>query len=99
MPFRLVNAPAIFQAYINHTLLDLLDKIYVIYFDNILIFLKNDVKYTQYIYIVLDRLRQYKLYANPIKYQFRTEEISFLGFIISIKSVYIKTSRISIIIK
>jgi Reverse transcriptase (RNA-dependent DNA polymerase) len=99
MPFRLANIPAIFQAYINHVLLDLLDKICVIYLDNIFIFLKNDAEYIQYIRIVLDRLRQYKLYANSIKYQFKTEEINFLEFIINIKGVYIKTNKIFIIIK
>jgi hypothetical protein len=49
--------------------------------------------------IIFDRLYQYKLYANSIKYQFKTEEVSFLRFIIDIKSIYIKTSRIFIIIK
>jgi hypothetical protein len=59
----------------------------------------NNAEYTQYIRIVLDRLRQYKLYANPIKYQFKTKKISFLEFIISIKNVYIKINKIFIIIK
>jgi hypothetical protein len=48
---------------------------------------------------MLDRFYQYKLYANFIKYQFKTEEVSFLKFIINIKNVYIKASRIFIIIK
>jgi transposase InsO family protein len=97
MPFGLANAPATFQAYINHALSDLLDKICVVYLDDILIFSENDAEHTQHVRIVLDRLRQYKLYANPIKCQFRTEEVSFLGFIIGIKGVYMEASRISTI--
>jgi hypothetical protein len=37
IPFRLANALAIFQAYINTTLIGLLDYFIVIYLDNILV--------------------------------------------------------------
>jgi hypothetical protein len=43
--FNLVNTPAIFQAYINRTLADLIDINCVIYFDNIFIYSINRVEY------------------------------------------------------
>jgi hypothetical protein len=46
MSFGLINALATFQAYINHVLEDLLDSIYVVYLDNILIYLANKDEYT-----------------------------------------------------
>jgi len=42
MPFRLANAPIIFQLYIYRALGGLVDRIYVIYLDNILIYLEDE---------------------------------------------------------
>jgi len=41
MPFRLANAPTIFQLYIYRALGGLVNRIYIIYLDNILIYLKD----------------------------------------------------------
>jgi hypothetical protein len=42
MPFSLTNALASFQAYINKALSTYLDYIYVVYLNNILIYLYNE---------------------------------------------------------
>jgi hypothetical protein len=55
MSFSLANTSAIFQAYINRALIDLIDISCVAYFDNILIY--NRAKYQQYIRQILERLR------------------------------------------
>ena len=47
--FRLANAPAIFQIYINQALARLVDIMYIVYLNNILIFLEDLVEYQQYI--------------------------------------------------
>jgi len=41
MPFRLANTPITFQSYIYRALGGLVDRIYIIYLDNILIYLKD----------------------------------------------------------
>jgi hypothetical protein len=41
MPFGLANTPAIFQSYIYRALGGLINRIYVIYLDNILIYLED----------------------------------------------------------
>jgi hypothetical protein len=46
MPFDLANAPAMFQAYINHALGDLLDSICVVYLDDILIYFMSAEEHT-----------------------------------------------------
>jgi len=53
MPFKLTNAPALFQAIINYILREYLDIFVIIYLDNILIYLKTLDKYKEYIYKVL----------------------------------------------
>jgi len=42
MPFRLTNAPATFQLYIYRALGGLVNRIYVVYLDNILIYLEDE---------------------------------------------------------
>jgi len=41
MPFRLANAPTTFQSYIYRALGGLVNRIYIIYLDNILIYLED----------------------------------------------------------
>ena len=47
--------------------------------------------------IVLEKLREYKLYINLKKYLFYITSINFLGFIISINRVLIEKSRVDAI--
>ena len=56
MPFNLTNTPITFQNYIYKVLGTLIDTIYVIYLDNILIYLKDEDKYIKYIKQVLQQL-------------------------------------------
>ncbi len=44
MPFRLTNAPAIFQDYINKILAKKLDIFVIVYLDDILFYTKNKSK-------------------------------------------------------
>src|SRR5882762_3348480 len=97
MPFRLTNALVIFQAYINKVLLGLLDIIYIVYLNNIIVYSNNYEVYTYYVRIVLKRLREYELYINLKKYLFYITSINFLGFIISVNRVLIKKSWVDAI--
>jgi hypothetical protein len=53
MPFSLTNAPAQFQAYINKALVELVNIIYIVYLDDVLIFLETKKEYISYIREVL----------------------------------------------
>jgi len=97
MPFRLTNAPVIFQAYINKALSGLLDTIYMVYLNNIIVYSNNYEVYTHYVQMVLERLWEYKLYINLKKCSFHITSINFLGFIISINRVLIEKSWVDAI--
>jgi hypothetical protein len=56
MPFRLANAPATFQSYIHNALGGLLDRICVVYLNNILIYSEDKKEHDKHIKEVLDRL-------------------------------------------
>jgi hypothetical protein len=64
LPFGLANAPATFQAYINQALSGLLDRFCVVYLDDILIYTQPGEDHEDQVKQVLERLRQYKLFAN-----------------------------------
>jgi hypothetical protein len=54
----------------------------MIYLDNILIFSKNPINYIKTIREILEKLKKNKFFANLKKYDFGTNMIEFLGFII-----------------
>ena len=56
MPFGLANAPIIFQLYIYRALGGLVNRIYIIYLDNILIYLEDKDLHKQHVREVLERL-------------------------------------------
>jgi len=97
MPFRLTNAPATFQAYINKALLGLLDTIYIVYLNNIIVYSNNYKAHMHHVQMVLERLWEYKLYINLKKCSFYVTSINFLGFIISVNRVLIEKSRVDAI--
>jgi len=97
MPFGLTNTPIIFQAYINKALLGLLDIIYMVYLNNIIVCSNNYKVYTYHMRMVLERLREYKLYINLKKCSFYITSINFLGFIVSVNRVLIEKSQVDTI--
>ena len=75
----------------------LLDIIYIIYLNNIIVYSNNYKAYMYHIRIVLEKLQEYELYINLKKCLFYIISINFLGFIISINRVLIDKSRVDTI--
>jgi hypothetical protein len=98
MPFRLTNAPVIFQAYINKILKSLLDITCVAYLNNIYIFSDSIEKYTKYVREILDRLKKVKLYIKLSKCEFDKKEITFLEYVIGVHEIRINNVKIKIIL-
>jgi reverse transcriptase-like protein len=94
MPFGLANAPATFQAYVNKALTGLLDTICVAYLDDITIFSSTPEEHAEHVRLVLDRLRQYGLFANPKKCEFFQERIDFLGFVVDAEGIHMDQERV-----
>ena len=53
MLFRLSNAPAAFQCFVNKIFADLLDVCVVVYLDNILIYSENPAEHQKHVWEVL----------------------------------------------
>ena len=49
MPFRLTNAPAVFQCFVNTVFVDLLDVCIIVYLDDILIYSTDMASHKKYV--------------------------------------------------
>ena len=63
MPFGLTNAPTSFMDSMNRVFRPYVDKFVVVFIDNILVYSKNAHEHEQHLKIVLQTLREKKLYV------------------------------------
>ena len=82
MPMGLTNAPASFQALMNHVLQNHIDKICAVYLDDILVYSKDPKEHDHHVKLVLQKLEEYFLKVDLDKSEFDQEEVEFLGHII-----------------
>ena len=78
----------------NHVFSLYLDKFVVVFIDDILIYSKNEEEHEEHLRIVLQTLRQEKLYAKRKKSEFWLRSIPFLGHIIYGDGVSVDPSKI-----
>jgi cell fate regulator YaaT (PSP1 superfamily) len=79
MSFGLTNAPAYFMYLMNSVFMTELDKFIVVFIDDILIYSKNEEEHAEHLWIVLQRLRDHKLYAKFSKCEFWLDSVKILG--------------------
>ena len=86
--FNLTNISVIFQVYINCVLYDLIDNFCIVYFDDILVFLKSEEEHYQHLQLVIKHLCHTELYVNSKKCEFFKTEVKYLDFLVNEKSLY-----------
>jgi hypothetical protein len=79
MSFGLTNAPAYFMYLMNKVFMEFLDKFVVVFIDDILVFSKTEEEHVEYLRLILQKLREHKLYAKWSKCEFWLKEVSFLS--------------------
>jgi hypothetical protein len=70
MPFGVTNAPAVFMVLMYRIFRPYLDKFVVVFIDDILIYSKSPDEHATHLKLVLEKLREHKLYAMFSKYEF-----------------------------
>jgi hypothetical protein len=60
-----------------------LDKFVVVFINEILVYSRNEEEHASHLHVVLQRLREHRLYAKLSKCDFWLKEIKFLGHTIS----------------
>jgi hypothetical protein len=70
MSFGLTNAHVYFMYLMNKVFMEYLDKFVVVFIDDILIFSKNEEEHDKHLRLVLQKLRENKLYTKLNKCEF-----------------------------
>ena len=83
MPFGLTNAPAVFMDLMNRVLREYLDRFIIVFIDDILVYSPNVEEHTEHLTLVLQRLKEERLYTKFSKCKFWLTQIGFLGHVVS----------------
>jgi hypothetical protein len=94
MSFGLTIAPAYFMYLMNSVFMPELDKIVVVFIDDILVHSKNEEEHAGHLHVVLQHLREHRLYAKLSKCDFWLKEIKFLGHTISQAGITVDPDKV-----
>lgn len=97
MPFGLKNAPATFQRLMNEVLREYINKICVVYLDDILIFSTSLQEHLQSIRKIFNKLAQHNLKVQFDKCSFLKKETEFLGHVLTDKGLKPNPNKIKCI--
>ncbi|KAE8728977.1 Phosphoenolpyruvate carboxykinase [Hibiscus syriacus] len=98
MPFGLTNAPAAFMDLMNRVFRPYLDQFVVVFIDDIMIYSRIEAEHDEHLKIVLQTLREHRIYVKLSKCEFWLQEVSFLGYIISARGIQVDPSKIEAIL-
>ena len=94
MPLGLTNAPATFIDLVQHVFWPYLDQFMLIFIDDIFFYSKMIKEQERHLRLVLEMLREHKLYAKLSKCEFWLNKIPFIGHIISEKGVTVDPAKV-----
>ena len=94
MSFGLMNAPAAFMTLMNGIFKPYLDLFVIVFIDDILVYSKSKKEHEEHLRMVLEILRERKLYAKFSKCEFWLDSMSFLGHIVSKNGLMVDPSKI-----
>jgi hypothetical protein len=83
MPFGVTNAPAVLMDLMHRIFRPYMEKFIVVFINDILSYSKSSEEHTTHLKLVLDKLREHKLYAKFSKCEFWIDTIAFLVPVIS----------------
>lgn len=81
MPFWLMNAPATCQSLMNEVFKPYIRKFVLVFFDDILVYSKDEYSHEQHLTTVLETLAEHCLYVNGKKCEFGKTRVSYPGHV------------------
>ena len=94
MSFGLTNAPAAFMDLMNRVFKPYLDHFVIVFIDDILVYSRSEVEHEYHLRVVLQTLRERKLYAKFSKCEFWLSKVSFLGHVVSRDGIQVDPKKI-----
>ena len=94
MPFGVTNAPAVFMDLMNRIFQPYLDLFVIVFIDDILIYSRSEEEHMQHLRVVLQTLRDRRLFAKFSKCEFWLDRIVFLGHVVSGDGVCVDPAKI-----
>jgi hypothetical protein len=70
----------------------------VVFIDDILVFSQNEEEHEEHLRLVLQKLREHRLYAKLSKCDFWFKEVSFLGHIITEGGIAVDPSKVQVVL-
>ncbi|XP_039128997.1 uncharacterized protein LOC120265175 [Dioscorea cayenensis subsp. rotundata] len=99
MHFRLSNTPAAFMNLMNKTFKPFLDKFFVVFIDDILVYSRNQEEHKEHLRIMLGTLRERKLFTKFSKCEFWLDRVVFLGHVITKDGISVDPTKIEAVVE
>jgi transposase InsO family protein len=97
LPFGLCNAPSVYSRIMGDILFEYQNKFVINFLDDTLIYSKTFAEHVAHIRMVLEKLRQNRMFANPEKCQWMQTATSYLGFEISDQGIACSLEKVQAI--
>lgn len=99
MSFDVSNAFEVFMEYMNYIFHTYLDRFVVLFIYDILIYSKSEEEHVEHLRVVLQVLKEKKLYAKLSKCEFWLKEVSFHGHVISGGGIIVDPSKVDAVLQ
>jgi hypothetical protein len=99
LPFGLTNAPGVFMSLMNGVFREYLDKFVQVFIDDILIYSRTTEEHDEHLRLVLQCLREHKLYGKLSKCSFYQSRIHYLGHVISGEGIAVDPAKVEAIME
>jgi hypothetical protein len=77
----------------NKFFMKYLDKFVVVFIDDILIYSRSE-EYEEHLHLLLQKLREHRLYVKLSKCEFWSKQVAFLGHVISKGGIFVDPSKV-----
>jgi hypothetical protein len=94
MSFGLTNAPTYFMYLMNSIFMEYLDKFVVVFIDDILVYSRSEEENEEHLHLVLQKLREHRLYAKLSKCEFWMKQVALLGHVILKGGISVDPSKV-----